>query len=66
MMKQIIEQNKSTTISKEFPQKIGEPYYPIPTIENQKLYKKYKTETAKLKSVKFWGRPAEYRYFNMD
>ncbi len=60
------QQNKSTTISKEFPQKTGEPYYPIPTIENQKLYKKYKSETAKLKNVKFCGRLAEYRYFNMD
>jgi UDP-galactopyranose mutase len=60
------QQNKSTTISKEFPQKNGEPYYPIPTIENQKLYKKYNAETAKIKNVKFCGRLAEFRYYDMD
>lgn len=58
--------NNVTTISKEFAQEEGDPYYPIPTNENHKLYKKYKAETDKLKNVKFCGRLAEYRYFNMD
>lgn len=56
----------STTISREYPQFNGEPYYPIPTDENRTLYHKYKVEADKLKSVTFCGRLAEYQYYNMD
>jgi len=55
-----------TTISKEYPQMNGEPYYPIPTEKNRKLYIKYKEETLKLKEILFCGRLAEYQYYNMD
>ena len=58
--------NSTTSISKEYAQNDGEPYYPIPTLENNKLYKKYLVESKKLKNVKFCGRLAEYSYFNMD
>ncbi len=56
----------STSISKEYPQSEGEPYYPIPTEENRKRYLLYKEKADKLNNVIFLGRLAEYKYFNMD
>ncbi|HPI36512.1 MAG TPA: UDP-galactopyranose mutase [Ignavibacteriaceae bacterium] len=56
----------TTIISKEFSQKEGEPFYPIPTPENREIHNKYKKECDKLTSVVFCGRLAEYQYFNMD
>ncbi|MBX2975919.1 MAG: UDP-galactopyranose mutase [Ignavibacteriaceae bacterium] len=58
--------NPSTTISKEYPQRNGEPYYPIPSEENRKLYNKYKAELSKEINTIFCGRLAEYQYYNMD
>lgn len=60
--------NKSTvtTVSKEFTQMEGEPYYPIPTEMNRKLFLRYKQEAEKLKNTIFCGRLAEYQYYNMD
>lgn len=55
-----------TTISKEFPQSDGEPYYPVPTWENRQLYQQYFSQVKKLKNIYFIGRLAEYRYINMD
>lgn len=55
-----------TTISKEYPTNIGEPYYPVPTAQNRSLYSKYKRQTKDFKNVYFIGRLAEYRYINMD
>ncbi len=56
----------TTTISREFPQFYGEPFYPIPNEANKNLYNKYKSKTEKLNNVIFCGRLAEYQYFNMD
>lgn len=56
----------STTISREFPQKDGEPFYPIPSRENKSVFEKYEKESDKLKNVTFCGRLAEYQYYNMD
>ncbi len=56
----------TTTISFEYPQKGGEPYYPIPTEENRNQYLLYKKESEKLENVIFCGRLAEYQYYNMD
>lgn len=56
----------TTTISFEYPQKDGEPYYPIPTEENRQQYLLYKKESEKLSNVTFCGRLAEYQYYNMD
>lgn len=56
----------STTISREFPQKDGEPFYPIPSHENKSVFRKYEKEGARLKGVTFCGRLAEYQYYNMD
>ena len=58
--------SEATTISREYAQKFGDPYYPIPNNTNTELYKKYELETKKLKTVLFAGRLAEYRYYNMD
>ena len=55
-----------TTISFEYPQKEGEPFYPVPTEENRHQYLLYKKESKKLSSVIFCGRLAEYQYYNMD
>ena len=46
----------------------GEPYYPVPSVKNQQLYKKYQVEAQKLEEngIYFVGRLANYKYFNMD
>lgn len=58
--------SKHTTISKEYPQMEGEPFYPIPSEGNRKLYLQYEKESTKTKNVSFCGRLAEYQYYNMD
>ncbi len=60
------QQHPKTTISYEYSQSEGEPYYPIPRADNRKLYDKYKALTAGLKDTYFIGRLAQYRYINMD
>ena len=60
------QQADTTTITKEYPQNEGEPFYPIPTEETRHLFLKYEAEAKKLKNVIFCGRLAEYQYFNMD
>lgn len=60
----------NTTIAYEFPEAYSleknEPYYPIPTSENNELYKKYLKKINMLKNVIFLGRLADYKYYNMD
>lgn len=60
------QKNINTTISKEYTQLNGEPYYPVPTLENQNLYLKYKLEVEKQENISFLGRLAEFKYYNMD
>lgn len=55
-----------TSIVREFPQTQGDPYYPILTTANQELYRKYKKLAEAETNVRFVGRLAEYRYYNMD
>jgi UDP-galactopyranose mutase len=55
-----------TSIVKEFPTDIGDPFYPIPRKENEALYKKYKKLAESLDNVFFVGRLAQYKYYNMD
>lgn len=55
-----------TTICYEYPKSDGDPYYPIPKRDCNKIYEQYKKEAAKLKNVYFVGRLAEYKYLNMD
>lgn len=44
----------------------GEPYYPVPNDENKNLYKRYQEMAEKEEGVRFVGRLANYKYFNMD
>ncbi len=60
------QKHPSTSIVKEFPKAEGDPYYPIPTQENDLLYKKYEAAAEREKNVTFLGRLAQYRYYNMD
>jgi UDP-galactopyranose mutase len=55
-----------TIITKETSCDDGEPYYPIPTKQNQQIYEQYKSLAADTPNVHFIGRLASYKYFNMD
>ena len=55
-----------TTIVKEYPSKLGDSYYPIPSEENRRLYIRYKREADNLQHTYFIGRLAQYKYLNMD
>jgi UDP-galactopyranose mutase len=44
----------------------GDPYYPVPNDENKELYKRYQEMAEKEEGVRFVGRLANYKYFNMD
>lgn len=55
-----------TTLVTEYPTNQGDPYYPIPTIENAATYKKYQELAESEKDTSFVGRLAQYKYFNMD
>ncbi len=58
--------HKKTSVVYEFPQAEGDPYYPVPRKENADLYAKYKTLADARSDVRFVGRLATYRYYNMD
>ena len=55
-----------TTLVSEYPTNHGDPYYPIPTIENAATYKKYQELAESEEGTSFVGRLAQYKYFNMD
>ena len=55
-----------TTISLDYPEVNGEPFYPIPNEKNRLQFLKYKEKADKNKNVVFCGRLAEYQYYNMD
>jgi UDP-galactopyranose mutase len=57
---------KSTTLSFEYSEKDGEPFYPIPNENNRSKYLRYKSEAKKINNVIFCGRLAEYQYYNVD
>lgn len=60
------ESHVGTTIVREYPQAKGEPFYPIPTKENEALFKRYEALSLRMSDVTFVGRLAQYRYYNMD
>jgi UDP-galactopyranose mutase len=64
------QKSKYTSVSYEYPRKVGggrDPYYPINTVEDKILYKKYLQLTKKLyPKFLFAGRLAEYTYINTD
>lgn len=55
-----------TTLVTEYPTNHGDPYYPIPTLENTTTYKKYQALAESEEGTSFVGRLAQYKYFNMD
>jgi len=64
--REVFKSNK-TLIIKEFPTiNHDEPYYPINTLENIMLLKKYKQLAKKIEKFDFGGRLANYSYYDMD
>jgi UDP-galactopyranose mutase len=58
-----------TAVSFETPQEHGEPYYPVPSNDNARLYTEYEQlalEERARANVFFVGRLARYKYLNMD
>jgi UDP-galactopyranose mutase len=55
-----------TSLTYEYPTATGDPYYPVPREENEALYKQYQTLARQRSDVRFVGRLATYRYYNMD
>jgi len=55
-----------TSIVREYPKADGDPYYPVPRVENDALYKRYEALAAAERHVTFVGRLAQYKYYNMD
>ena len=62
------QKNPKTVISRAYPTWDGEPYYPVPSIDNRTIYTKYQDASVKLEgdNIFFVGRLANYKYFNMD
>ena len=62
------QKSKYTVISKEFPQKEGEPYYPIMNKKNKTIFKKYEKlmNASSKRNIYFEGRLAKYKYYNTD
>lgn len=62
------QQAPNTVVSYEYSKATGDPYYPVPDIQNQKLLARYRelAEGEKKNNVYFVGRLAEYRYLNTD
>lgn len=57
-----------TVITKEYPKHCSKedvPYYPVNTLNNQEIYRKYKEKSSHLTNFLFGGRLAEYKYLDM-
>ena len=55
-----------TSLVYEFPCDEGDPYYPVPRAENAETYQKYEQLAKQTPGVRFVGRLATYKYYNMD
>ncbi len=63
------QQIDATTIVREYPKDWtpdDEPFYPVPTLESQAIYRRYQELATAEQNVTFIGRLATYRYYNMD
>lgn len=60
------QKHQKTSIVYEYPKDEGDPYYPIPTQENARIYKKYQLLAAATPNTYFAGRLGTYKYYNMD
>jgi UDP-galactopyranose mutase len=54
-----------TTVVYEFPCADGDPYYPVRRPENAEIYRRYKSLADKMANVRFVGRLATYRDYDM-
>ena len=55
-----------TLLFREYPVDDGEPYYPVPTERNMRLYADLQRRAKETPRVFFVGRLANYTYMNMD
>ncbi len=55
-----------TSVTYEYAQSEGDPYYPVPRPENAVIYAQYKALADATAGVHFVGRLATYKYYNMD
>jgi UDP-galactopyranose mutase len=60
------QRHPKTSVTYEFPAPEGDPYYPIPRLENAELYKMYRALADRTPNLSLVGRLATYRYYNMD
>ncbi len=63
------QQHPKTVIAHEYPERTGDPCYPIPAPEHRALYERYaelSREETRSRGVYFAGRLATYRYINTD
>lgn len=60
------QEHNKTSVVYELPKAEGDPYYPIPRLENAEIYKQYKEIADRTPGVHFVGRLATYKYYNMD
>jgi UDP-galactopyranose mutase len=60
------QEHPKTTLVYEFPTNEGDPYYPIPTVDNAALYARYQALAEATPDVVFLGRLGTYKYYNMD
>jgi UDP-galactopyranose mutase len=60
------QEHDKTTLVYEYPGDDGDPYYPVPRRENAELYRRYEVLARTRPDVRFVGRLATYRYYNMD
>lgn len=58
--------HEGTSIVFEYPQAEGDPFYPIPRPENERIYARYRELAEGCNDTTFVGRLAQYRYYNMD
>jgi len=60
------QKSRLTTIGTEYPKDKGEPFYPIITGENKKIYARYRKLASRFSNLVFLGRLGTFRYLNMD
>ncbi len=60
------QEHPRTSLTYEYPQDEGDPYYPVPKPDNALLYKRYEALADAEADTWFVGRLATYRYLNMD
>ena len=60
------QRHRGTSIVREYPEAEGDPYYPVPRAENERLFKRYEDLAKNERDTTFVGRLAQYRYYNMD